>query len=337
MALSLNALVALLMLTNPFGGAGVIALFVITFFAAGNMAIDMPTRSASIPAVVGMKDLSAAIALNMIAMQGGFLFAPPLVGVLNEAFSAGQVYAGTLLTWAVIIPLIATLKYRSRGEANRSVGMLTNIKEGLAYTRRDQTLFAVILLVVVMQTLGMPGVATLGPVWMREVMDLSKSGFGAMAFTWGLGGVASLRAPPPARPARHNPDRRHHDLRDWRHRLGHHAIPLTAVANFALGFCGLDEYDSVHHRSARGSEEMRGRVMRALLRWASRCSPPRRRRWDRYGLGCRPHPRLDGPRLIRRQIVVLRPNSAARRSTYVAARPRGTGPHTRTHDLPSPD
>ncbi|HEX6032465.1 MAG TPA: MFS transporter [Tepidiformaceae bacterium] len=266
MALCLNALVALLMLTNPFGGAGVIALFVITFFAAGNMAIDMPTRSASIPAVVGMKDLSAAIALNMIAMQGGFLFAPPLVGVLNEAFSAGQVYAGTLLTWAVIIPLIATLKYRSRGEANRSVGMLTNIKEGLAYTRRDQTLFAVILLVLVMQTLGMPGVATLGPVWMREVMNLSKSGFGAMAFTWGLGGAcASL-------------------LFVLRHRLaqrgttlvavttifaigvivfGHSRfIPLTAVANFALGFCMVSTNTTSSTIAQHVvSEEMRGRVM----------------------------------------------------------------------------
>jgi MFS family permease len=49
MALSLNALVALLMLANPFGGAGVVALFVITFFAAGNQAIDMPTAPPASP------------------------------------------------------------------------------------------------------------------------------------------------------------------------------------------------------------------------------------------------------------------------------------------------
>ncbi len=266
LALSLNAMVALLMLTNPFGGAGVVALFVITFFAAGNQAVDMPTRSASIPAVVGMRDLSNAIALNMIAMQAGFLFAPPLVGVLNEAFSPGQVYAGTLLAWGLILPLIAMLRFRSRGEANRAVGMLTNIREGLQYTRRDQTIFAVIMLVLVMQVVGMPGVASLGPLWMRDVMDLSKAGFGFMAFTWGLGGAcASL-------------------LFVFRHGLsgrgttlvtvtllfavgvivfGHsRLIPVTAGANFTLGFCMVaTNVTSSTIAQHVVSEEMRGRVM----------------------------------------------------------------------------
>src|SRR5687768_9016075 len=36
LALALNGLIAALMLANPFGGAGVAALIVVTFFAAGN-------------------------------------------------------------------------------------------------------------------------------------------------------------------------------------------------------------------------------------------------------------------------------------------------------------
>lgn len=265
-ALVLNAFVALLMLTNPFGAAGIVALFVLTFFAAGNMAIDMPARSASVPSIVGMADLSSAIALNMIAMQAGFLLAPPLVGILNEAFSAGTVYAGTLLTWALILPLIATLRFRSRGDANRSVGMLGNIREGLAYTRRDRTIFAVILLVVVMQVVGMPGVAALGPLWMREVMDLSKSGFGAMAFTWGLGGACgSLLFV-----FRHNLAQRGTTLIAVTLLFavgvivfGHsRSIPLTALANFTLGFCMIATMtvsSTIVQRAV--SDEMRGRVM----------------------------------------------------------------------------
>ena len=266
LTLALNALIAALMLANPFGGAGVVALIVVTFFAAGNQAIDMPARSASIPAIVGMRDLSGAIALNAIAMQAGFLLAPLAVGFLNEAFEPGQVYAGTLLAWALILPLIATLRFRSRGSANRAIGMLSNIREGLAYTRRDQTLLAVFSLVIVMQAIGMPGVATLGPVWMREVMDLSKAGFGMMAFTWGLGGAtASL-------------------FFVFRHGLagrgvtlvavttvfalgvivfGHsRMIPVTAVANFALGFCMVATTTTASTISQHVvSDEMRGRVM----------------------------------------------------------------------------
>ena len=57
------------MLTTPFGEATVAGIVVLTFFAAANQAIDIPTRTASIPAIVGMDDLSNAIGLNEIANQ----------------------------------------------------------------------------------------------------------------------------------------------------------------------------------------------------------------------------------------------------------------------------
>jgi predicted MFS family arabinose efflux permease len=112
----------------------------------------------------------------------------------------------------------------------------------------------------------MPGVATLGPLWMRDVMDLSKSGFGAMAFTWGLGGAAASL------------------LFVLRHGLAQRGatlvavsllfavgvlvfgysrlIPLTAAANFTLGFC-MVATNTTSSTIAQHvvSEEMRGRVM----------------------------------------------------------------------------
>ncbi|MEX1102633.1 MAG: hypothetical protein WED87_00175, partial [Dehalococcoidia bacterium] len=131
---------------------------------------------------------------------------------------------------------------------------------------RDQTLFAVIMLVVVMQVLGMPGVAALGPLWMREVMDLSKSGFGAMAFFWGLGGAcASLLFV-----LRHGLAQRGTTLVAVTILFavgvivfGHSRfIPLTAVANFTLGFC-LVATTTTSSTIAQHvvSDEMRGRVM----------------------------------------------------------------------------
>ena len=174
-ALGLNTLVALLMLTHPFGEATMIALLCLTFAAAGNMAIDMPARTASTPAIVGMEDLANGISLQMIAQQLATPLSLPLVGLLNSVFDSGQVYAGTLFAWVAILPLISMLRYRSVGEANRAAGVLGNIREGLAYTRRDATIFAVIATVFVIQVVGMPGPAVLGPVWMTDVMGLSKA------------------------------------------------------------------------------------------------------------------------------------------------------------------
>lgn len=265
-ALILNGGVALLMLTNPLGDATIAVLVVCTFFAAGNMAIDMPTRNAAIPAVVGMDRVGSAISLNMVAMQVTFPVTVPIAGLLNDIIEPGQVYALSLLVWLAVIPLIAMLRFRDRGKAKRSESMLRNIREGLAYTRRDGTIFAVISLVVVLQVVGMPGVATLGPVWMTEVLGLSTREFGLIGMTWGLGtAVGSL-------------------FFAWRNALpargaticatvltfgvavavfGHSRIvPVTAVANFALGFCMVGTTVSaatiVQHLVR---DEMRGRVM----------------------------------------------------------------------------
>ena len=93
-------------------------------------------------------------------------------------FGSGQVYAGSLLAWGLTIPMIAALKFHSTGAANRTRGVLGNIAEGLSYTRRDATIFAVISIVVITQFIGMPGPSALGPVWMTKVLGLSKAQFG---------------------------------------------------------------------------------------------------------------------------------------------------------------
>lgn len=262
----LNGAVALLMLTNPFGEWTVGGMLVLTFLAAGNMAVDIPARSAAIPAIVGMDRLGNAISLNMIAMQLSFPVVLPLAGALNDAFDPGRVYAGSLVAWFAVIPLIAALRFRDVGRANRGVSVLGNIAEGLRYTRRDATIFAIIALIVVMQVVGMPGVATLGPVWMTEVLDLSRRQFGLVAMTWGLGALAAslvfaIRS----------------DLTQRGTTLcvtvlgfglasalfGHsRLVPLTAVANFGLGFFMVGTMVSgstiIQHAV---SDEMRGRVM----------------------------------------------------------------------------
>lgn len=186
-SLALGALVALLMIFEPFGQANIAILLVLTFLAAGNMAVDQPARTAATPAIVGMQDLTGAITLQMVAQQVTFPIALPLVGFLNDQMDAGAVYALTLLAWLAIIPLIAMLRFHSRGAANRATGVLGNIREGLRYTRGDATLFAVIAIVISLQVLGMPGPSTLGPVWMTEVLGLSTTRFGFMAMMWGLG------------------------------------------------------------------------------------------------------------------------------------------------------
>jgi MFS family permease len=265
-ALALNVVIAALMITEPFGEATVAALLVLTFLAAGNMAIDQPTRSASTPAIVGMTDLANGIGLQMMAVQLTTPLSLPLVGLLNARFDPGHVYAGSLVAWLAILPLISALRFRNLDTAKRSEGMLGNIRSGLAYTRRDPAISGIILLILILQVVGMPGPATLGPIWMTEVLGLSKSQFGLMAMTWGIGAAtASVFFA-----------RNHGLTRSGRSfssmvllfALGtivfsHSRLaPLTAVVNFWIGFALVGTMVSASTMvQFLVSDEMRGRVL----------------------------------------------------------------------------
>jgi MFS family permease len=239
-ALTLNALIAILMIANPFGEATMAALLALTFLAAGNMAIDMPTRTASIPAIVGMGDLSNGISLQMIGQQLAAPLALPLAGVLNGMFDAGYVYAGSLGAWLLILPLISSLRYHSVGEADRAESVLGNVRAGLAYSWREPTIFGVVLMVLILYVVGMPGPSTRGPVWMTSVLGLSKAQFGAIAMTWGLGAMVGSFV----FAHQHALARRGATLCAMTLTFavsaiifGHsRLIPLTAVVNFTLGF-----------------------------------------------------------------------------------------------------
>jgi MFS family permease len=265
-SLVIHGAVAALMVFEPLGGANIVLLLLLTFGAAGAMGVDQPARTASTPAIVGMEHLSSAITLQMVAQQLTFPLALPLVGALNSVMDPGTVYCLTLLAWVVILPLIAMLRFRSVGEANRSESVVRNIGEGLRYTRGDATIFGVIALVLTLQVLGMPGPATLGPVWMTKVLGLSQAQFGFMAMTWGLGTFVSsfffvFRKG-------YSSSGRTLCTAVLTFAVcavvfGHsRSVPLTAVANFGLGLSMVATMVTANTIVQQNvSDEMRGRVM----------------------------------------------------------------------------
>jgi len=266
-ALALNAAVAFFMVDTTFGSSTIFAVTAVTFFSAGVLSIDQPARQAAIPSVVGMASLSSAISLNMIALQLTLPLSLPLIGFLNGVFDPGHVYAGSLAGLALAVPLIAMLRFSSQGQAAQGTSMLANIAEGLRYSARSPVIFGVIAIVVVIQVIGMPGVANpLGPVWMTEVLGLSPAQFGFMAMTWGIGamvtsiGLARLQGLVQRGPT----------LCFAAVLFGvsilvfgySRSVPLTAFANFTLGIAltaMLVTSSTIVQQTV--SDEMRGRVM----------------------------------------------------------------------------
>lgn len=278
---AINALVAALMIAFPFGDATLAAVIVCTFASAGVMSIDSPARSASIPSIVGMNDLSSGIAMSSLASQLTLPLTIPWVGILNGEFDPGWVYAGSLVAWAAILPLIAMLRYRSVGGA-RTGGMVSNIAAGLRYSRASAVISGVLAMVVVIQLVGMPVATPLGPVFMIDVLGFSARQVGFMGMTWGLGAMAgSLVFARMQWLALRGSTLCAVSLLFGVAVLGFgysRLVPLTAVSDFGLGlaFTGtnLAAANLVQHAVR---DEMRGRVMGLFpftLGFAHVCTAP---------------------------------------------------------------
>lgn len=262
----LAGLTAVVMLTNPIGGASVALVLGLAFFAAANQAVDMPARAASLADSAGKEALASAISLNTLATQLATPVAFPVMGILNGAFDSGRVYLGSVAVYAIILPLVLGLRYVSVLDDGPRRDVLGNIREGLAYARRDSVIFGIVAAMLVLNLIGAPGVASLAPVWMTKVLGLSKTQFGFMAAGWGIGAVTSSL------------------FFTWRHRLagrgmafcgcvllfavaavifGHSRfVPLTALMFFLLGFSQAGTLlTSATIIQQIVPDEMRGRLM----------------------------------------------------------------------------
>ncbi len=182
-----NVAIAALMILVPFGGATVWPILALTVGTAACWTIDNAARTASLPSIVGLAQVSRAVSLVTMATQLAHPIVLPLSGFLLEVLEPGQVYLLTLGSWALILPLLHALHFRSQGQGDRRTSILGNVRQGLVYVVGQPALRLIFLLLLCVQLVGMPGVGMLGPVWMTRVLDLSPQGFGWVAMTWGLG------------------------------------------------------------------------------------------------------------------------------------------------------
>ena len=260
----------IVMVTMPLGDGTIFLVLGLVFLVAANMGIDAPARAASVAAVVPQEHMGSAIGINNIATQMMFPIVVPLVGFFNGRFDPGYVFLGSLLAWVGIFPAIVSYRYVEKRVTFTAFApkrsMVADIHEGLRYIRRDVTIQAVVLIVIALQVLAMPGVGALGPVWMTDVLGLSKAQFGVIAMFFGLGaGLSSFFFARMQKLTRRDPTLCFTFLGFVVGALifsYSRFAPLTAFSNMVLGFSMAGTLVTaatlVQYRVA---DEMRGRVM----------------------------------------------------------------------------
>ncbi|CAA9242940.1 MAG: hypothetical protein AVDCRST_MAG20-1836 [uncultured Acidimicrobiales bacterium] len=174
-------------------------LFVLTAVSAGLSAMDSPTRSASIPTIVGLDQVPAALALNQSLFQTATVVGPAVAGVLIGAVGVGAAYWLDAATFAFAAATVWRLRPLPPHGGGTRAG-IASILEGLRFLRGRRALQGTFVIDVNAMVFGMPralfpalgtglfggGAATVGLLY-------AAPGAGALVGALTTGWVSSVR------------------------------------------------------------------------------------------------------------------------------------------------
>jgi MFS family permease len=177
------ALTALAAAGDP--GPGFVTLII---FAAGcTQAIGFPAYQSVLPDLVPKEDIVGAVALSSAQWNLGRVVGPALAGVVISL--GGYAWAFAINTLSFFAVIFAVSQLRLPPPAERAVqSVLTSIKQGIAYTRRDPGLRVVVSYMAVNTLLAAPFIALI-PYMSEQVFDTGAQGTAVLVTAQGLGAV----------------------------------------------------------------------------------------------------------------------------------------------------
>ena len=123
--------------------------------AAGLSGIDLPTRNAMMPRMVGRDLIPAASALGQILMQVGLIAGPAIAGVVIAQVSLASAYWLDVATFVVSIAAVAAIRPQPQEGGGTRAG-LASIREGLRYLRGRRLLLSTFVIDIDAMVFGMP-------------------------------------------------------------------------------------------------------------------------------------------------------------------------------------
>ena len=141
------------------GGGNLALLWVLTAFVSGFAAVNQPTRSAVIPALVGRPGVPAANALAMTVRQIGVIVGPLLAGVLiglGELFLAYAVDALGFLVAALLLRGLPSLPPAGVIGPLRLRAAVRGVGEGFAFLRTQPVLLMTFVVDIIAMMFAWP-------------------------------------------------------------------------------------------------------------------------------------------------------------------------------------
>lgn len=149
--------------------------------------IDMPTRSALIPALIpNKKYLMNGLALGSAVWQGTRIFGPSLGGFLIKFVGSTSSFAVVTFTFFIGTILLSVLKIP---HITRETGnVIQELKNGLVFIGRNALFFNLILLTFVDSFFGIAYMQLL-PIFAKDILSVGPDGMGLLMGASAAGGL----------------------------------------------------------------------------------------------------------------------------------------------------
>jgi len=146
-----------------------------------------PAYSALIPTLVDREDMPNAIALNSIQFNLAVTVGPALAG--QTLAKLGERWCFGLNAVSFLAPIVTLLMIRTRFlPAKTDESMLTSLKQGIKFVRRQGSMEALIVLAFCMTALAMP-MRTYIPVFVKDIFHRGPETYGNLLSLMGIGSI----------------------------------------------------------------------------------------------------------------------------------------------------
>jgi len=159
----------------------------LSFVSGFAQAFGGPAYSALIPTLVDREDMPNAIALNSIQFNLAVTIGPALAG--QALARLGETSCFGLNALSFLAPIISLLKIRASFlPASTTESMLTSLKQGIRFVRKQGSMEALIVLAFCMTALAMP-MRTYIPVFVKDIFHRGPETYGNLLSLMGIGSI----------------------------------------------------------------------------------------------------------------------------------------------------
>jgi predicted MFS family arabinose efflux permease len=159
----------------------------LSFVSGFAQAFGGPAYQALIPTLVDREDMPNAIALNSIQFNVAVMVGPALAG--QALARLGEKWCFGLNTLSFLAPVLSLSIIRARFLPLKTTEtMLTSLKQGIHFVRKQSSMEALIILAFCMTALSMP-MRTYLPVFVKDIFHRGPETYGNLLALMGFGSI----------------------------------------------------------------------------------------------------------------------------------------------------